>query len=200
MILASIHPLNWNDYLLHQAGTIVFMAMVWRCYRKYGAKPASFAYASLFILIHIIGARYLYSYVPYNEWTQALFSFNLNEIFGWQRNMYDRLVHFSYGLLLLPLMRDVLRSFFPAASTKTLILLALQFNLASSALYELFEWILAIGLSSEAAEAYNGQQGDMWDAQKDMALAFLGGMVSALIYQLKAVSQSNKTLYESANK
>lgn len=54
--------------------------------------------------------------------------------------------------------------------------------LSTSALYELFEWGIAIGLAPGAAEAYNGQQGDQWDAQKDMALATLGGMVSASLW------------------
>lgn len=196
MVLVSIlplsFPLNWHDYLLHQLGTLVFMAIAWACYRYLASTTFSFVLASLFIVIHIIGARYLYSYVPYDEWTQNLLGFRLNEMFGWQRNMYDRLVHFCYGLLLLPLIKDVFHYLMPTLSLKVILLLVLQFNLATSALYELFEWILGITLSPESAEAYNGQQGDIWDAQKDILLAFIGALISATIIYLKPQSSNNK--------
>jgi putative membrane protein len=54
----------------------------------------------LFLVFHEIGAHYTYSEVPYDQWAIAIFGRSVNEIFGWQRNHYDRLVHFSYGLLL----------------------------------------------------------------------------------------------------
>ena len=196
MVLVSIlplsFPLNWHDYLLNQLGTLVFMAIAWACYRYLASTTFSFVLASLFIVIHIIGARYLYSYVPYDEWTQNLLGFRLNEMFGWQRNMYDRLVHFCYGLLLLPLIKDVFHYLMPTLSLKVILLLVLQFNLATSALYELFEWILGITLSPESAEAYNGQQGDIWDAQKDILLAFIGALISTTIIYLKPQSSNNK--------
>ncbi len=179
MVLASIEPLEWSSYLLHQLGTLLFLAMMLGayCYRKIGSR--SYMFASLFLIIHIIGARYLYSYVPYDDWTQRLFGINLNQIFGWQRNMYDRLVHFSYGLLLLSAMVESSKSVFGIQSTKLLIAIALMINMSSSLLYELLEWGIASTLSPEAAEAYNGQQGDIWDAHKDMALALLGGLIAA---------------------
>lgn len=179
--------LNWQDYLLHQLGTVIFMAIVWRCYRYLASTTTSFVLASLFIIIHIIGARYLYSYVPYNEWGQNLLGIDLNQTFGWQRNMYDRGVHFSYGLLLLPLMKDVFQRLMPSLSLKAILLLVLQFNLATSALYELFEWILGITLSPESAEAYNGQQGDIWDAQKDIFMAFIGALISAVALYISTI-------------
>lgn len=55
-------------------------------------------------------------------------------------------------------------------------------NMSSSLIYEWVEWLLAMGLSPEQAEAYNGQQGDMWDAHKDMLLALLGGMLGAVVF------------------
>ncbi|WP_296404053.1 DUF2238 domain-containing protein [Psychrobacter sp.] len=192
MILASINPLSWNDYLLHQLGTVIFLAMVWACYRYLASTTTSFLLASLFILFHIIGARYLYSYVPYNDWSQLLIGIDINVWLGWERNMYDRLVHFCYGLLLLPLMKDVFGYLMPSLTIKAILLLVLQFNLASSALYELFEWMLGITLSPEDAEAYNGQQGDMWDAQKDMFLAFVGAIISSSIIYLNYLTNKYK--------
>ncbi|MDO5768403.1 MAG: DUF2238 domain-containing protein [Psychrobacter sp.] len=191
MLLASIHPLDWSSYLLHQAGTLVFIAIMLAAYRYWQISERAFVLSMGFLLIHILGARYLYSYVPYDKWLKGLFDFTLAEQFGWQRNMYDRLVHFSYGLLLFLAMLEGLRHTLKLTSLKQLIVLTLMLNLASSALYELFEWGIAMTMSSDDAEAYNGQQGDNWDAHKDMALALIGALVSATIM----ATSSSKTLY-----
>ena len=181
MVLASIEPLEWSSYLLHQLGTLLFLALMMITYHYCHISSRSYVLAALFLVIHIIGARYLYSYVPYDEWTQQLFGIRLSEWFGWQRNMYDRLVHFSYGLLLFGAMAEISKSLFKIQSIKLLIAIALMINMSSSLLYELLEWGIATTLSPKAAEAYNGQQGDIWDAHSDMALALLGGLMSAVV-------------------
>lgn len=190
MILSSIEPLNWSDYLLHQVGTLIFLLMMIGAYCYWQISSKSYVLASLFLLIHIVGARYLYSYVPYDDWTQQLFNIELNTLFGWQRNMYDRLVHFSYGLLLFSAMFESLRDILKIQSLKQLIALTLMLNMSTSMLYELIEWGIATTLSPEAAEAYNGQQGDVWDAHKDMALALLGGVIAALLYRVSLTRSS----------
>ena len=179
MVLASIEPLAWSSYLLHQLGTLLFLALMLGAYHYRYISARSYVFASLFLVIHIIGARHLYSYVPYDDWTQRLFGIRLDELFGWRRNMYDRLVHFSYGLLLFSAMVESAKSIFTIQSTKLLIAIALMINISSSLLYELLEWGIAATLSPEDAEAYNGQQGDVWDAHKDMTLALLGGLIAA---------------------
>ncbi|PYE39291.1 DUF2238 domain-containing protein [Psychrobacter fozii] len=181
MVLASIEPLEWSSYLLHQLGTLIFLGFMLLAYRYWHISSRSYILASIFLFIHIIGARYLYSYVPYDDWTQLIFGASLNDFFGWQRNMYDRLVHFSYGLLLFYAMVESSKFIFKISSIKLLIAIALMINMSSSLLYELLEWGIATTLSPEAAEAYNGQQGDVWDAHKDMALALLGGLIAAVI-------------------
>lgn len=185
MVLASIEPLEWSSYLLHQLGTLLFLALMIIAYRYGYIGSRSYMLAAVFLLIHIIGARYLYSYVPYDDWTQHLFGISLNELFGWQRNMYDRLVHLSYGLLLFSAMYESAKSVFKIQSPKQLIVIALMINMSSSLLYELLEWGIATTLSPETAKAYNGQQGDIWDAHSDMALALLGGLISAVMVLLQ---------------
>lgn len=185
MVLASIEPLEWSSYLLHQLGTLLFLALMIIAYRYGYIGSRSYMLAAVFLLIHIIGARYLYSYVPYDDWTQHLFGISLNELFGWQRNMYDRLVHLSYGLLLFSAMYESAKTIFKIQSPKQLIVIALMINMSSSLLYELLEWGIATTLSPETAKAYNGQQGDIWDAHSDMALALLGGLISAVMVLLQ---------------
>lgn len=188
ILLSSIQPLEFEAYLLHQVGTVFMLVLLFIIFKKIGLDFLSFTLYLLFLLIHIIGAHYLYSYVPYNDWIQQVFHFNLDQYMGWSRNMYDRLVHLAYGVLLYPLIYRVFQVWLPTARPFTLFLLVIQFVMASSVFYELIEWAIAIGLSPEEAENYNGQQGDMWDAHKDMLLATIGAIiygVAALIKNLK---------------
>jgi putative membrane protein len=187
--LASIHPLDPAAYLMHQAGTVVGVMLLMWLTQIGKVSKVGFALTIGFILIHVLGAHYLYSFVPYNEWSKQYLGWDMDGYFGWSRNMYDRLVHFSYGLLLYRLMMDVFSTWFTASPRGRVSLLVIQFVMASSVFYEFIEWWIAIGMSPEAAESYNGQQGDMWDAHKDMALATLGAMMAwvleRLIYTVK---------------
>lgn len=189
IVISGIQPLEFEAYLLHQAGTVFMLILLFVIFKKIGLDFLSFTLYLLFLLIHIIGAHYLYSYVPYNDWIQQVFHFNLDHSMGWSRNMYDRLVHLAYGVLLYPLIYRVFQVWLPSAKPFSLFLLVVQFVMASSVLYELIEWAIAIGLSPEEAENYNGQQGDMWDAHKDMLLATIG----AIIYGLPALLLPSKT-------
>jgi putative membrane protein len=140
---------------------------------------ASFALMILFLLLHVVGARYLYSYVPYDDWSERLLGVRFNEHFGFERNHYDRFVHFAFGLLfVLPLWeffetRLRLRTVWSAIAAICVVL-------AASAVYEIAEGAVAMIFAPDWAEAYNGQQGDIWDAQQDMALAWLGSLVAAM--------------------
>lgn len=181
IIIASINPLEYAAYALHQIGTAIMLAFLWYCLKKVGLSFWSFTLYIGFLLIHILGAHYLYSYVPYNDWILSILNVDLNQAMGWSRNMYDRLVHFAYGLLLYPLFLRLFQVWLPQLSGKVLFILVVQFVMATSLVYEWIEWLIAIGLSSEEAENYNGQQGDVWDAHKDMWIATLGSIISGLI-------------------
>lgn len=191
ILLSSIHPLEFEAYLLHQVGTVFMLVLLFIIFKKIGLDFLSFTLYLLFLLIHIIGAHYLYSYVPYNDWIQQVFHFNLDQYMGWSRNMYDRLVHLAYGVLLYPLIYRVFQAWLPTARPFTLFLLVIQFVMASSVFYELIEWAIAIGLSPEEAENYNGQQGDMWDAHKDMLLATIGAIIYGLAALIKVPKINN---------
>ncbi|MCR4853085.1 MAG: DUF2238 domain-containing protein, partial [Prevotella sp.] len=130
-----------------------------------------------------IGARYIYSYVPYKEWLTTIGCVG-PDFFQDPRNHYDRFVHFAFGVLLYPYLlhvcKDVLRQ-----KPLTAIFMAWLIIQTGSLIYELFEWSLTVFMSPEDADSYNGQQGDLWDAQKDMALAMLGSTIVAFFYLCK---------------
>lgn len=130
-----------------------------------------------FLVLHQIGAHYTYSRVPYDDAWQALTGYRLTEVLDLQRNHYDRLVHLAYGLLLARPIREVVQGLTGLRGWRSAYV-ALEFILASSAGYELMEWLGADLLAGDAAEAFVGAQGDPWDAQKDMALAFVGALLS----------------------
>jgi putative membrane protein len=138
----------------------------------------------LFLLLHTLGGRYIYSYVPYDSWFAAAAGQTLSAMFGMARNGYDRLVHFGFGLLLTPVIAEIGQrhggmkrraAWFAAFATVGLI----------SALYEIFEWLLTMLLAPDMADGYNGQQADIWDPQKDMAIAQLGSLLALLVASLR---------------
>ena len=191
MLAASIQPLEFESYLLHQAGTVFMLAALLIAFKKVGLSFSSFVLYLIFLLIHIVGAHYLYSYVPYNDWILHSFGFNLNQNMGWSRNMYDRFVHLAFGVLLYPILLRLFEVWFPKNKPFVLYLLVIQFVMATSLIYEWLEWLIALGLSAEDAENYNGQQGDMWDAHKDMFLATVGAMFTGV---LMWISQNKKSV------
>lgn len=177
LAVSCIAPPYPQELLLQHIPTTIALALLVLLQRRKPLSDTSFRLILLFLLIHVLGARYIYSYVPYDEWSRAIIGTSISEIFGFQRNHYDRFVHFAYGLIFSYIVHEVaLRRF--KLRDPVAYYIAIESTMATSMLYELFEWWIAIALSPEAAEAYNGQQGDMWDAHKDMALATLGSMIT----------------------
>ncbi len=178
LIISLIHPVYPDEQLLqHTASLAATLIMLWFI-RHPWLSDLSFLLFALFMSLHTLGARWIYTYVPYDSWIVSLTGLNINEVFGWERNHYDRFVHFAYGLLLFIPIREILIKRFsyrlPQAGFT-----ACCFIVASGAVYELFEWSLIYLMDPWDAENYNGQQGDHWDAQKDMALAALGALLTA---------------------
>jgi putative membrane protein len=183
LILSCVHPLYPHEmYLQHSATLVMFGFLTYVCIKN-NLSNLSFILFTILAILHIIGARWIYSYTPYDQWIQSVFGFSLNKLFHLKRNGYDRFVHVMYGFLLVIPLCEIFENWFkvPVKLTRHV---ALLFILATSMLYEVFEWLLSVFLSPDQADAYNGQQGDMWDAQKDMALALAGAILMILIVKI----------------
>ncbi|MEV6520697.1 DUF2238 domain-containing protein [Longispora sp. NPDC051575] len=169
------------EQALHHSLTVLGLGLLFWVQRRRPLPRSSFLLVLAFLALHTVAARWLYSAVPYDDWTDALFGVRLSDALGWRRNHFDRLVHLAYGLCLGPVLcrhlREALR--WPAVWAA---LGAVTVVTATGALYELLEWGVSLLAPPELAEAYNGQQGDLWDAQKDMAIALLGVAVSATVF------------------
>jgi len=187
VILIYVSPMSNREYLyLNNIGTLFLLFLMIVDIQKEVLSKLGFIGLLMFSVSHSFGSCYLYQYVPYNEWMIYLFDFNFDSFFGFERNHYDRLVHFLFGVLLLPASRDLsmkLSRFNP----KQALMVAFLSIQAFSMLYELFEWSLTIFLSDGMSDSYNGQQGDMWDAHKDMALAMLGSILTFFLLRKKPI-------------
>jgi putative membrane protein len=179
LVLAQIkQPYPEIAPLQHVPTLIVLLAAPWLLSR-WPMSNRSVAAVALFFLIHTVGGRYTYSNVPYDDWSRALFDVPVGDTFGWTRNHFDRLVHFAFGLCaIIPVAEWMTR--YRSAGRNGATVAGIGFVLAVSCLYEMFEWALTLVADQSFATGYNGQQGDVWDAQKDMAMAALGALAGAL--------------------
>lgn len=175
--VSCINP-PYVDFLMmqHVPTILVVLFVCWLTHRLEISR-LSFSLIILFLCLHTLGARYLYSYTPYDAWAERLLGINITDTFGFRRNHYDRVVHFSYGLLLAVPVQELERRYLKLSLMVSAVL-AVEFILASSAAYELLEWMVAVIFTPEWAESFLGQQGDTFDAQKDTALATLGAMIA----------------------
>jgi putative membrane protein len=179
LLLMQIDPPFPETGLLHHAPTFALVLFLPGTLRRWPLPNAAVLCIVLFFALHTIGGRWTYTDVPYDSWARALTGTTISEIFGVSRNHYDRLVHLSYGLLaVLPVYESLRRHF--GLTHRVSLYIAVEAVLAVSALYEVFEWGLSIAAAGDLAARYNGQQGDIWDAQKDIALAFVGSLAAAL--------------------
>lgn len=172
---AAVRPLHPEDWLLENLLVFLFVPLIVFSGRYFRLSEASYTLLALFTCMHLIGSHYTYAEVP--------FGFTLQGWFGADRNMYDRLVHFSFGLLLAYPVREI---FLRVARVKGFwgFYLPLDVTLSFSAIYEIVEWMVAARVNPEAGLAFLGTQGDIWDAQKDMLAAAMGALIAMFVVGL----------------
>jgi putative membrane protein len=171
-IVTAINPLFPRDWLLENLLVFTWGALLVFSYRRFQFSNLCYCLFTVFLSLHLIGAHYTYSETPFGFWMQELFEF--------ERNHYDRLVHFSFGLLLAYPMREILLRK-SGVTTAWSLFLAVNGIVAFSAIYEIVEMIAAVIVSPELGAAYLGTQGDEWDSQKDALLAAIGAVIAMLV-------------------
>ena len=166
--VAAIAPVYRFDWFLENLLVFLAVGLLAASYRAFPLSNLSYLLITLFLALHTLGAHYTYSETPFGFWLQ--------EVFGLARNPYDRLVHFGFGLIMVYPVREVLLRSLGAGGLRV-DLLAFAVMLAFSSLYEMIEWITALVISPEAALAFLGTQGDVFDAQQDTLLAAAGTLL-----------------------
>ena len=95
-VILAIEPHDRKDWMLENALVVLFVGAMVATYRKLTLSRISYFLIFVFLSLHLIGAHYTYSLVPYDEWFRAVTGSSLKELVGWERNNFDRVVHFSY--------------------------------------------------------------------------------------------------------
>jgi len=164
----GIDPHYRQDWLLENAIVLIAIPLLVATARRLRFSNLAYTCLFVFFLFHAIGSHYTYSLVPYDEWLRTLTGIVLEG-----RNHYDRLVHFLYGLLVAPAAVEIFAHYgrYPRSWA---FLFPWLFMAGHAVIYELIEWAAAIVFGGELGQAYLGTQGDIWDGQKDMALALAG--------------------------
>ncbi|MEW6016391.1 MAG: DUF2238 domain-containing protein [Candidatus Zixiibacteriota bacterium] len=182
-VILAINPSHRQDWALENLLVLIFGAVLVLTARSLPLSRISYTLIFIFLTLHEIGAHYTYAEVPYDRWFESLTGGSFNSLVGWQRNNFDRVIHFSYGLLLAYPIREV---FLRIASVSGFwgYFLPLDLTMSTSMLFELFEWLAAEFFGGDLGVAYLGTQGDIWDAHKDMALAGLGAVIAMTVTAL----------------
>lgn len=173
--IANIDPPYPDLAPLQHGPTVALLIAAPWLLRRWPLSTSAIAMIAGFLLLHTIGARYIYSYVPYAQWSDLL-----GGLIGVDRNGWDRLVHLAFGLLMTAPFAEWWRRH-GRVSPRMAWFIAVLMIAFLSALYEVFEWLLTLVAAGETADRYNGQQGDIWDPQKDMALAMAGSVIACIV-------------------
>lgn len=177
MGISAYHPAMVFDWWLENLLVFLMLGYLVATYRRIPLSTFAYGMIFLFLLVHEWGAHHKYADVPLGEWMK-----------GWlhtTRNHYDRVSHFAYGLFLCVPVREAF-----VATTGNRggwsYFIPVEFSLASGAVYEIIEMIVAEIVTPEQGEAFVGMQGDMWDAQKDIALAGIGAALTMGVLRVRA--------------
>lgn len=171
-VATALRPLDRHDWVLENLLVVAAVAVLIGTYRAFPLSDLTYVLIALFMTLHAVGAHYTYSEVPLGFW--------MRDTFGFARNPFDRVVHFSFGLLMAYPIREV---FLRVANARGFwaYYLPLDVTLAFSALYEIMEMVIATLVAPGTGDAWLGTQGDVWDAQKDMGLAALGALICMIV-------------------
>ncbi len=178
--LLAYYPVDRAVWMLENALVVVVVISMAASSKYLPLSRISYTLIFLFLCLHTLGAHYSYALVPYDDWCQKFFGVQLGHLMGWERNHFDRLVHFLYGFLIAYPIREL---FLRVVNVKGFwgYFLPLDLTMSTSMLFELLEWVAAEVFGGDTGNAYLGSQGDEWDAHKDMALASLGAILAMLI-------------------
>jgi putative membrane protein len=181
---AAYKPVHPDDWLLENYLVFIWVPIILLSARYFKLSNISYTLLTVFMCLHVVGSHYTYAEVP--------FGYTLQDWFGSDRNMYDRLVHFCFGFLLAYPVREI---YVRLAGAKGFwsYLFPIDMTFGFSAIYEIIEWRAAANVPPELGLAFLGSQGDVWDAQKDMALAGGGAIVAmGIVFLLHlALNRSN---------
>jgi putative membrane protein len=195
LVWSAVNPHDYFTWFLEASPALIALPIVAVTRKRFPLTPLAYTLILIHCLILFLGAHYTYTQVETFKW--------IRDFFGWQRNNYDKLGHFAQGFVPAILAREILIRNHAVNGRGWLNLFVVAICLAFSALYELFEWAVALA-TGDSAESFLGTQGYMWDTQSDMAMALTGAVLALVILsgvhdqQLKRLLKSRTLLTNNA--
>jgi putative membrane protein len=171
LIWSAVNPHDYFTWVLEAAPALIAFAILAATYKSCPLTSLTYTLILIHCLILFLGAHYTYAQVD-------TFKF-VRDFFGWQRNNYDKLGHFMQGFVPAIIAREILIRHSVVNGCGWLNLFVISLCMAISALYELFEWAVAV-VTGDSAESFLATQGYMWDTQSDMAMALVGAVLALL--------------------
>jgi putative membrane protein len=180
LLVADLAVLAWSatgpsdlfTWFCEVVPALIAFAVMAATYRRFRLTNFLYCFIAMHAVILMIGGRYTYAEVPIGNWAR--------DTFHLARNHYDRIGHFAQGFVPALVTRELLLRRSPLERGKWLVFLTTCVCLAISAFYEFIEWWVAVA-TGEAAQAFLGTQGDVWDTQWDMFMAFLGAITAQVL-------------------
>ena len=182
-VICGIAPYDRGVWVAENFPIVLIVAGIFVLSRYHRFSNLAYTLMAVLVMLHTIGGHYTFERVPF-DW--------VTDLFGFERNHYDRMAHFSVGFYAFAIAellaaKDLVRS-------RTVLYLFPVFSiLAVAAGYEIFEWGFAVAADPEAGIAVLGSQGDIWDAQKDMLADGLGAVFATLLYAALCGSARNRS-------
>ena len=168
-IWSAIEPKDYFTWFLEVLPAILGLLILGLTHRKFPLTRLVYTLILIHCIILMVGGHYTYAEVPFFDW--------LANVFGWERNNYDKVGHLAQGFIPAVIAREIIVRKSVIQGKTWINFFIVCFCLALSAFYELVEWWVAV-LSGESAEAFLGTQGYVWDTQSDMALAMIGALLA----------------------
>jgi putative membrane protein len=169
LALSGWTPFDLATWVMEVAPVAVVLVLLWCTHRRFPLTPLLYTLIFIHAVVLMLGGHYSYARVPLGDW--------MREWFHLSRNPYDGIGHFAQGFIPAIAARELLLRHTRLERGGWLFVIVTSVCLAISALYELIEWGVAVALG-QGADEFLGTQGDPWDTQKDMALAWLGAMAA----------------------
>lgn len=171
-IWSAIHPHDYFTWLLEVFPVLIAMPLLVMTRNAFPLTKLVYGLIAVHMVILLVGGHYTYAEMPVFSW--------LRDYYGWDRNYYDRLGHVAQGFVPAMVAREILLRTSPLRPGKWLFFIVVCVCLAMSAFYEFVEWWVALASGSDAV-AFLATQGDIWDTQWDMFLAFSGAIFAQLL-------------------
>ena len=169
LVVSGLKPYDRATWWMEVAPILIAVPILWATRRRFPLSPLLLGLVALHACVLALGGHYTYAEVPLGFWVR--------DALGLARNHYDRLGHLMQGFVPALVIREVLLRTSPLRPGRWLTTLVTAMALAVSAVYELVEWWAAV-LLGQGADAFLGSQGDPWDTQWDMFMAFIGAVLA----------------------